>query len=775
MQNNNLYNNIEAKWIENPLYNGYLSEFIKTFTISQKPDSAILKIVGLGAYVSKINGKSTDEFYYKPLVTDFDVRKNINNKYYNEENYKNSKKSIIYDEFDILDKIKTGMNTLSVILGDGWYANTDRDHVEPTFSYGTPKLFFELILKINNETIKIVSDENVQTRILPHRSTIYRSDFKDFTANPSEFIDATICKKAPKGEMRRSLAERDGIIDKFEAKLIKSDKNRKIFDFGTNHSGGVLLKVKGKKGSKLTIGHFEVLDKDGNPNYLTSRWLGYNDDGEIVTFVDQVSEYILSGREDEISPLFHWDCYRYIELNCDCEYEILSLNSLFIASMIKKDGDFDCSNSIFNDLYNAFITTQRANMHGGIPTDCPHREKRPYTGDGQCTAKSVFYSFAFENFYNKWLTDIIDSQGEDGFIPYTAPMLGGGGGCWWCNALVELPFYMYSFNGDINLIKRVYSPVRKLLDFYFTTHNGDYIVVKSNEQWLLGDWIAPETVVSSNSFINTIAFFVAAKKYKIMSGLLNNKEEEAWASCLAGKIKDSINKTFFNENEISYSNGVQGENAIALYYGIVPEEYRQVLFNKLADEYDKKGHIDTGMIITPLLINLLTKNGRRDVAYKLMDRKEYPSFAFMLKGETTLCEHWSKYWPTYSPDNGETIISGGGDVSHCHPVLGGVVYWLNESVGGLDLSNLYKKQIVYSPKFIDYVEVARASKQTQFGIASIEYDNKKIFTMSITIPKNIEGIIELDEGNYVAKNNNEEIQFNGNITLKNGCWTIIKQ
>ena len=158
-----------------------------------------------------------------------------------------------------------------------------------------------------------------------------------------------------------------------------------------------------------------------------------------------------------------------------------------------------------------------------------------------------------------------------------------------------------------------------------------------------------------------------------------------------------------------------------------------------------------------------------------MDCKDYPSFAYMLKGETTLCEHWSKFWPTYSPDNGKTIVPGGGDVSHCHPVLGGVVYWLNESVGGLDLSNLHKKQIVYSPKFIDFVKSAKTSKQTQFGLASIEYDNQDTFTMSIIIPENVDGIIELDEGNYIAKNNNEQFKFNGNVRLNNGCWTITKQ
>ncbi len=59
--------------------------------------------------------------------------------------------------------------------------------------------------------------------------------------------------------------------------------------------------------------------------------------------------------ESIISPLFHWDCYRYIEINCESEYEIISLESLFIGSTIKKDGDFACSNDIFNQLYKAFI------------------------------------------------------------------------------------------------------------------------------------------------------------------------------------------------------------------------------------------------------------------------------------------------------------------------------------------------------------------------------------------------------------------------------------
>ena len=54
-----------VKWITNPNFKGRVSEYLKEFYIDKKPVSAILKIVGLGFYSSKINGELTDEFYYK--------------------------------------------------------------------------------------------------------------------------------------------------------------------------------------------------------------------------------------------------------------------------------------------------------------------------------------------------------------------------------------------------------------------------------------------------------------------------------------------------------------------------------------------------------------------------------------------------------------------------------------------------------------------------------------------------------------------------------------
>lgn len=90
---------------------------------------------------------------------------------------------------------------------------------------------------------------------------------------------------------------------------------------------------------------------------------------------------------------------------------------------------FRCSDPVLNWLYDAYIRTQINNFHNGIPSDCPHRERLGYTGDGQLTSETAMLLLDSGKLYEKWYQDILDSQGADtGHIPHTAPFLGGGGG-----------------------------------------------------------------------------------------------------------------------------------------------------------------------------------------------------------------------------------------------------------------------------------------------------------------------------------------------------------
>ena len=74
----------------------------KTFSISKKITAARLYISGLGLYEASINGQKAGDEYLTPGFTVYDC-------------------AVQYQTYDVTDHIKSGQNTLEVILGNGWY------------------------------------------------------------------------------------------------------------------------------------------------------------------------------------------------------------------------------------------------------------------------------------------------------------------------------------------------------------------------------------------------------------------------------------------------------------------------------------------------------------------------------------------------------------------------------------------------------------------------------------------------------------------------------
>lgn len=766
-------------WVDNPAFDGRVAEYVKTFNVAEKPEKARLYIVGLGMFESSINGKKTDDYYFKPLLTDFDERKDLTlNPHYKEENYKNDKKTVCYETFDVTDLLQVGENKLSVLLGTGWYCNTDKDYVDPSFTFGTPKLFFELHVKSQNQEWVIKSDLDMLVRNLQVKSQMFAGDFVDYSIAPEEYVAVGLAK-APKGKLVSHSSARDKVIEILQPESVKENKNVLLIDFGTNHTGGLSLRVKGKKGSKLKIKYYEVLNADGSPNPHTSRWIAYLNGEKPIGYIDQQGEYVLSGDEDVIRPLFHWNCYRYAEIIKDPDTEIIELNSLFISADMENDGTFVCAEAILNTLYKAFVVTQRDNMHCGVPSDCPHREKLPYTGDGQLAMESVMYCFNAEEFYRKWLKDIIDSQGNDGWVPYTAPFISGGGGYWWCNALNVVPLVLYKFTGDKSVLIEALEPSLKLIDFYLSMQDGDYVIKRSTATWVLGDWLSPDVVKSSQHFLSTFAFYSAVVNTMKNAEIIGRKDVVQKLQDLSVKIAKSINKIFFDKENLRYGNGEQGENVLPLAYGIVPEEYRKDLLDKVVKHYEETGCFDTGIVLTPVLLDFLTDNGYGALALKLMTRKEYPSFWYMIKEESTIPEHWSKYWSDKFDRETLTPTEKNADVSHCHPMFGSVVAWLFKSVAGLDLSKINERKIMFEPKLLKHVLDARAEKKTPYGMVKIKYDSHSYLKMAISIPNGLVGEVRIPCSDYETFFVTGKEQFKARrkgdysyVRLSGGEWKI---
>lgn len=789
----------EESWIENPKFDKRVSEFVKAFVLEEVPEFARLYIVGLGYYQSKINGKATDNYFFKPLLTDFDQRKNIDNVDYDEENFSNDKKRISYDTFDITQLLRIGENCLSVLLGTGWYCNDDKLISDPCDRFGYPKLFFQIHLHYGVRVEIIQSDESVLVRNTPRISQLFLGDREDFTVLEKEFFKARICS-SPSGKLVWPACEHDAVIKELKPLSSAVYDGVTEYDFGINHSGGVALKVKGERGKKLTLRYYEV-KTDGELNPYTSEWIAYDVTGGLasalnetgkkeepalgavsvgnpvpIDVVYQKDEYVLSGGEDEIYPLFHFQCYRYLTIECAGKYEILDLASLHISTDIKKDGEFFCSDKFITQYYNAFVLTQQDNMHSGVPSDCPHREKLPYTGDGDLASEASLYTFRAEQFYKKWLQDVIDAQGNNGWVPYTAPNIGGAGGYWWSNVIVSLPLKIYAFSGDKDVLKKAFYPLLNYIDYCNQAHSGDYILKKSFSRWNLGDWLTPDPTILDVDFMNTLAYYSAVDKAGQICEILGEQDKKRELFALKEKIKNAVNTYFYDKEKKEYAGGVQGANLLPLFYGFLEgEEYKTVRQN-LIDGYKQSKRFDTGIVLTPVLLEILTRWGETELCYQLFTASGKPSFRYMLEGETTLCEHWNKKWPGDTRESGELV---GADVSHCHPVFGSVVSWMYKHIAGLDLSGLCNNQVVVYPKFTKEIKRAFASKETKYGKISVEYCAENSLEMKVVVPYGLTCLVVFNQKNtggftVNGKEYTKALDKDGNylIVLHGGSYLI---
>lgn len=726
----------QGRWITGCGREGQVLEFRKEFTVTEAPVKARLYICGLGYFSARLNGKPLDNAYFVPPVTDYSVREAL----LKEGTHIATGHRVTYYTYDITDLLQVGENSLTAEVAGGYYSNREKKDFEPQpdVSFGDPCLIYELHIEDKEGNIRrIVSDTATLVRCINVVSQLFSGDVIDFTEKPGNFSPAQLCV-APKGVMTSPQCPSDKLQKKLTAVNSWDTPEGTVYDFGVNHSGGLCFTAEAEEETELAISYAEVLKEDGTLNFETAAWHGeHNETGE-NKHIYQQSVYRLQPGVNEITPKFSWFCYRYVRIPRSSKVRISSLSSFFIHMDIERDGFFECADPLLSRINAVFQQTLLCNMHSGLVMDCPHREKVPYTGDGKLVMKSAYYNNDVTGYYYKWFQDILDAQTEEGLIPNSAPYYGGGGGYAWGNALCSVAKQLYAWTGDPAVAQQGYEAIRKWLDYYESKRDVNYIIRSNSHTWMLGDWLAPEPVISNVYYISTVCYLQAAKAALFFAEILDRSACEKWQQLIAD-ITDGVNRVFFDESALTYGNGVQGENMLALAENIVPEAYRERMEAKLRHHYSVQTdyHLDTGIVLTPVLIDYLTDNGCRDIAWELMTAKTYPSYFDLMDKDSTFSEHWSKKWPDYyfgEPKNSR-LVKGGGDLSHCHPMYGSVVAWLYERVAGLDLSELYRREIRIRPYFMDRLAWAKAQKKTAFGEACISWiRNGDSYQLQISVP-----------------------------------------
>ncbi len=747
----------QGQYITAPRKSTYVKHFFKTFPIVENIRRARLYICGLGYFKWSINGRTIDDTYYRPLVTDYTTRENPDNTTL----CSSTSHHVTYYTYDIRDLLLEGENRLEVDVANGYYCNTDRLMCEMDYSFGPAQLAFEIHLETDKGLQVIYSDTDTLVREENYSSTLYVGDRVDFTRDPGVY-EKSVLGKRPDGIPVSPVCEDDTVQQSISPIDTWKYDGKIVYDFGVNHTGGLKLQLQAAEGDVLHIRYAEVLEDDGTPNYETGAWHDMHPKTGEAGDIYQENIYILKAGCNVIEPLFSWFCYRYAVLDMPETTSVESVNSLFIHMDVMCDGEFTCSEPLLTKINDTFRQTLCCNMHSGLITDCPHREKRPYTGDGHLVMKAAWYNYDMESFYYKWFQDLLDAQNPDGRIPNTAPDLAGGGGYGWGNAICFVTKQLYQFTGDTNVLTKGYPAITKWLAFYAAHCDADSIVRSNGHNWMLGDWLAPEIVTSNTYYINTVCYLVAVDTALWIADRKFPEDTAYWLQ-KKSEITDGINKVFFNKEQLTYGNGIQGENILALATDIVPMEYVEAIRKKEEQHYREETnyHLDTGIVITPILIHYLTEHGYADIAYQIMTQTTYPSYGWLMEDDTTFSEHWSKKWPDfYYGDENSTLVKGGGDLSHCHPMYGSICDWLYESVGGLRLTNLYKKEIVISPMYTDMTMKASAGKETSYGCAKVKWENQDdILRLIVEIPQGLQGIVEFPSQYNIMQNLNTKESY----------------
>lgn len=716
----------KAKWIEP----GYDEDHAlrpsplmrKKFNVSKKIASATAYFTAHGMYEAFINGKRVGDDWFTPGWTAY-------------------KKRLQYQVYDITPLLTSGDNALGVMLGNGWYRGIIGYANNINFYGKDIALLCQIdILYADGTTESIISDGSWKCSTGEVRySEIYNGEIQDARLKKNGWSLASFddhewdMVKQADHNMDILVATWNETVRKHETftpvRVFKTPAGEQVIDFGQNLVGFVQMKVAGPAGTKVTLSHAEVLDKEGNFYIENLRQAKAQD------------IYYLKGEGSEVfEPHFTWHGFRFLKVEgYPGEIKPENFTAVALYSAMKTTGDFTSSNELINKLQHNIQWGQKGNFLD-VPTDCPQRDERlGWTGDAQVFCRTAAFNMNVNSFFAKWLKDLEADQVE-GKVPFVIPNVLGTGAVnstGWADAATIAPWNMYLVYGDKRILEQQYPSMKAFVESIRKTAKNDLW----NSGFHFGDWLfyRPDDdndgrAAVTDKYLIAQCFYAHSTQLLINAAkVLGKNEDEAFYSALLNKIKEAFLKEYLTPNGRLVS-GTQTAYVLALNFDMFPEELREQAAQRLADNITSYNvHLTTGFLGTPYLCHVLTRFGHIDLAYSLLLQKTYPSWLYpVTMGATTIWERWDGQKPDstfQTPDMN----------SFNHYAYGAIGDWMYRIVAGLDT---YEDGVGYKHSRIKpYVggglTHASASLDTYYGKLGNSWrtEGKKL-TMDVEIPAN---------------------------------------
>jgi alpha-L-rhamnosidase len=528
-----------------------------------------------------------------------------------------------------------------------------------------------------------------------------------------------------------------------------------VYDLGQNASGVPYLEVKGNKGAMVKISPAELLANDGT---ITTQPIGTP-----VYF-----DYTLKGGEAETwQPRFMYYGFRYIQIegavpqgeaNPTGLPVVMDIQGLHTRSAAERIGEFSCSNELFNKTFHLIDWAIQSNM-ASVFTDCPHREKLGWLEEAHLVGSSIRYNYDIANLCRKVIGDMKRSQTGEGLIPDIAPeyaVFGGGfrdSPEWGSNSVI-LPWYMYEWYGDKQILQESYDMMTRYVA-YLESKSKNHIL-----SFGLGDWydIGPKppgvSQLTPNGVTATAIYYYDLTILTHIARLLGKPGDALKYSSVGNQVKASFNTRFFNKQTKQYATGSQTANAVAVYMNLVePQDKAAVVDNIVKDIRSRNNSLTAGDIGYRYLLRVLDDAGRSDVINDMNNRDDVPGYGYQLaKGATALTESWQ----------------GADNASNNHFMLGHLMEWFYSGLAGIRPApnSVAFHEIEIRPEPVGDVSWVKASYKSPYGLISSEWkkDNGG-FYLKVKIPANTHATI------YLPSKASSNIRESGHM-IKNKIFKV---
>ncbi|WP_320178417.1 family 78 glycoside hydrolase catalytic domain [Roseovarius pacificus] len=707
----------QAQWIAAPEEtpeSSPLPLFRKTFSIEDKPvRRAVVYVCGLGHFELSLNGEKVGDHVFDPGWTDY-------------------RDTCLYVPFEITSQLRAGKNAFGVMLGNGMYNVVGGRYVKFTGSFGPPKLILQLHVDYADGTSAMVASDGTWkttagpiTFSCPYGGEDYDARREQPGWDTPGFDDAAwVAARVTDGPGGALRAQDNPPIRVMEVlkpvKVERAGAGTYEADMGYNLSARPVVAIKGAPGSEVTL---RVGERAGTP------------------WEDHSYTYTLRGEGVEtFKPIFTYFGFQYIfvegaDLPDDSDGArpvLLELGSEFVTSSAPAVGGFQSSNPLLNAIDGMVTRSVRSNLQS-VLTDCPHREKLGWLEVAHLMGPSILYHFDAQGLYRKICRDTAESQLDNGMVPDIAPEYtrfnaGFFESAEWGSAAVQLPWLLYRWYGDTEVLARQYATMTAYTDYLASTRNAEGLAKAGLGDWY--DW-TPEkghvgyAQLTPGELTATAMLFDNARITSATAALLGNTEDATRFHALAEQVRKDFIAAYYHPDTHSVATGSQSALSVGLFFDLVPEEARAGVLENLVATLESQGYKpSTGEVCFRYMLQALARAGRSDVVYRIINRTDPPGYGWMLKeyGLQTLSERWDQ---------------PGSSLNHC--MFGHVQEWFQGDVLGIrqadDSTGFARLHI--APQPVDKLAEASGYFDSPRGRVAVAWQHMdENFSLDVTVPGN---------------------------------------